>query len=773
MSVKESVYTYIDKATARKNKLRAAAGYGLFSVLGFVYAVSGIGSEFSPFGIAFVSASGKKYFAASFTGAVLGYIINNDTVTALRYVASLLALAVIGGALRPFKNLRDNRFVPPAAVFLCLGSTGLAIVLSHEVTLRDVLLCCSESLIGAGSAYLFAECRTIMFLPGSIRALNAREAASLVTAASLLLLAVRNISFGGVYPARIICELLILVFAFYAREAGGAVIGVCCGMTVSFGTGNVFLLAFYSFGGLMAGAFSALGRIAVYCAFFLAGIAVSATVGDTSLYTGLLAETLVAGVVFLLLPKRVRDTLEKMLTPYVNSPVIDSIRSGIVKKMKNASAISADICSSLTGVSQALSKSESADIKDISRKTRDGVCGSCGLYDVCWNESFDETQDVFNTLISMKKEGNYLEYKNMPRRFTAKCIRSEMIAAGFNKLYTEYKIKQRLEMRVNEIYSLASEQFINVSSLLDSLCESVCENIRFDPELASKACAAAYACGFEPDDGLCAVDPFDRLSIEIKLKNVGGRIDTTDLALRLETLTDRSFMLPEVIRSGSTATVVFKERPQFRIVSSGVRSCCASEKYSGDTFVTFQTDDGCYYAAVCDGMGTGSRAAVNSGLAVTLLEKMIKAGFGIESAVNTVNTSLISKSGDECSVTLDLTVVDLFTGHIDFYKCGAAASFVKKQGKIIEVSSPSLPLGILNGIQCGSGTGSVGRGDVIVLASDGVRDEDMPFLKESLKRFSGGNVREFTRDLCENIRERQGAKTDDLTLVTLAVTSYI
>ena len=35
-----------------------------------------------------------------------------------------------------------------------------------------------------------------------------------------------------------------------------------------------------------------------------------------------------------------------------------------------------------------------------------------------------------------------------------------------------------------------------------------------------------------------------------------------------------------------------------------------------------------------------------------------------------VNTCLISKSGDECSVTLDLTAIDLFTGHIEFFKCG-------------------------------------------------------------------------------------------------------
>ena len=69
------------------------------------------------------------------------------------------------------------------------------------------------------------------------------------------------------------------------------------------------------------------------------------------------------------------------------------------------------------------------------------------------------------------------------------------------------------------------------------------------------------------------------------------------------------------------------------------------------------------------------------GLKESGLEKLIKAGFGVTSAINTVNTCLISKSGDECSVTLDLIAIDLFTGHIEFYKCGAQDTIVRKNKK--------------------------------------------------------------------------------------------
>ena len=43
-------------------------------------------------------------------------------------------------------------------------------------------------------------------------------------------------------------------------------------------------------------------------------------------------------------------------------------------------------------------------------------------------------------------------------------------------------------------------------------------------------------------------------------------------------------------------------------------------------------------------------------------------------------------------------------------------------------------------------------------------------LKKQLKKFNNGNVRNFTSELCENIRRSQPEKNDDMTVLTLAVT---
>ena len=117
-----------------------------------------------------------------------------------------------------------------------------------------------------------------------------------------------------------------------------------------------------------------------------------------------------------------------------------------------------------------------------------------------------------------------------------------------------------------------------------------------------------------------------------------------------------------------------------------------------------------------------------------------------------------------------MVVFDLFTGRTEFYKCGAADTVVKRNSKIVDVGFSSLPLGIINGSETGCGSGMLGTGDVIVMHSDGVREEDTDFLKRRLKTFDNGNVRNFTTDICETIRRGQPEKNDDMTVLTLAIT---
>ena len=738
-------------------------------VLGFFFGSASLGDSFAPFGVAFSSAADSKMFPAALLGACVGYILGGDSLRALRYCAALMALGVIYAALRSFKVIKENILIPAAASFSCLFVTGLAIAFSKEADIASVLGALGEALLGGAASYLLLRVRSVLALKGSFFSLTSKESVAVVTAGSLLLLSIKDFSFFTVYPAHIAAMLAVLFCGRFAREAGGAVVGICCGAVLCIENGDLFLFSALSLGGLVCGAAAAFGKIAAFLGLFLTGASLIVVESADTLGWGLLAEALISGAIFLLMPKKLASKIESALTPAATSPCIDGVKTDIRRRLKNASEMSSEICESLNTVSQALLKSERNDIGSVCRKTKDAVCGSCGLFDACWNDGFEDTKDSFNTLITMKKEGTYLEYKTVPQKFSAKCIRTEMVASSINKLYSEFKVKESIDSRVNEIYTLASEQFINVSSLLDSLCDNLSGEVLFDSETSREAGAAASRCGFKPVKANCIKDGFDRLSLELTLSGA-SEADFSLLSKQLEIITNKKLSSPEITRSRSQTILYYKERPELRAVFAGSQICCNTEKYSGDTYSVFRDGDGNFYAVICDGMGTGMRAAVNSNLAVSLFEKLIKAGFGVQAAISTVNTCLISKSGDECSVTLDLVRIDLYTGHIDLFKCGAAPTYVKKQGRMLRVDCPSLPLGIIKETESRNGTGTLSAGDVLVMVSDGVRDEDEELLRSELKAFNSGNVREFANNLCEAVKEAQPEKNDDITVLAVAVT---
>jgi stage II sporulation protein E len=431
---------------------------------------------------------------------------------------------------------------------------------------------------------------------------------------------------------------------------------------------------------------------------------------------------------------------------------------------------SAEICGNVTAVNEVLDKSEQTDCKKILRKTKEQICGSCGLFDVCWNESEEMTARHFETLMHMKKQGVYLEYKTVPQAFSGICIRTENICSNLNKMYSEYKIRERAENRIREIHTLAAGQFMNVSSLLESLCEDMGRDVRFDMDVAARLRSAAVNCGLDATECCCAINEMEKMTVELRVKKPCEKALLSHLLTQMDILTDRSFNLPEIEEYNDCIKLIYKEKPQYRVLSSCTQFNSGEERFSGDSYTMFTDNNGYFYALLCDGMGTGAKAAVSSSLAVSLFEKLIKAGFGISASVNTVNTSLISGSGDECSVTLDLLVVDLYTGHCEFYKCGATDTLVKKKGKIVTIGFDSMPLGILPGTDIGTGSGTLDSGDIVIICTDGVREEDYYELRQALKVFREGDVRKFTNEISAIIRKKQPEKNDDMTIMTLVLT---
>lgn len=737
--------------------------------LGVLFSLSGFNGSFSPFGVAFASCVSGQFTFIATIGACIGYFVALDSVNALRYTASVLAVCVIITSLNSFKKLRKHPASPVIVTFVCLFVTGLAVILSQGITAFNLLVAFCEATVGGLASFVFGKSKTYLTIRGGLSALTSKEITAIIITISLLLLSFKYAKIGEVSLAHIIAFFLVLLCAFYGKEAGGAVVGICCGLTMSIGSDNLFLVSCYSLGGLLCGAVSAYGRIVCLCSFAVAGLALGIISNYPVNYIALIIEFAVSSIIFMLVTQRFNYQLYSFFVPSVSTPIIDNVKYSIIDKLHRASEFSSEICTTLDNVNEALSKSDKANVDKIPLKVKNSVCGSCGLYDTCWGEMKKEMLDNFNALLQLKKQGTYLEYKNAPSAFSSVCIRGENIYSSFNKQFSECKVREKTENRIKEIQRLASEQFVNVSDLLNSLCDEMNEEVSYDMDIAARCKVVALNYGIQVVDCCCLYNNLDKLSVEIRLPKPVERKSINELTKQLSVVAGRTLDVPEIDDFDDYLKAVFREKPLFKVVSSGVQFNANGEKYSGDTYTTFHDSKGWFYAVICDGMGTGSKAALTSNLAVTLLQKLVMAGFGLNSAINSVNTSLVSKSGEECSVTLDLVAIDTNTGRVEFYKCGAQDTLVKRHGKICNIGFDSLPLGILGDIELSSGSGTIDLGDIIIMSSDGVREEDLWQLRNALKVFNNGDVSKFTEDIAGIIRRSQPEKNDDFTMLTLAI----
>lgn len=148
----------------------------------------------------------------------------------------------------------------------------------------------------------------------------------------------------------------------------------------------------------------------------------------------------------------------------------------------------------------------------------------------------------------------------------------------------------------------------------------------------------------------------------------------------------------------------------------------ASEEVSGDNQITFEIASSKVAIVLSDGMGVGLKAHTESNVALRLLERMIKAGYDLATSMSLINRLLILRNQDDMFVTIDLVVVDLFSGQLEFVKIGAAPSFIKRGREVEIIYNHTLPVGVLSQVDVESDRRMLQEGEVLVMTTDGVLD---------------------------------------------------
>ena len=166
----------------------------------------------------------------------------------------------------------------------------------------------------------------------------------------------------------------------------------------------------------------------------------------------------------------------------------------------------------------------------------------------------------------------------------------------------------------------------------------------------------------------------------------------------------------------------FMEEPMYHVLSGTAKATKQGEKTSGDNFSIFEKDPGQVVVLLSDGMGSGEKAGRESEQVIELMEYFLEAGYQLPTALNLVNSSILTAGMQKNMSTLDICSLDLYTGICEFRKAGGATSYIKSGRYVEEIETRTLPLGIFGNVETDAVQKELTPGDYIILLTDGIRN---------------------------------------------------
>ncbi|HEY3369104.1 MAG TPA: SpoIIE family protein phosphatase [Symbiobacteriaceae bacterium] len=215
--------------------------------------------------------------------------------------------------------------------------------------------------------------------------------------------------------------------------------------------------------------------------------------------------------------------------------------------------------------------------------------------------------------------------------------------------------------------------------------------------------------------------------------------------------------------------------PVLKVVCGVARLPKRGSQVSGDSYAASPLGEQRYLMALSDGMGVGSDAASESRQCVQLLQEVLSAGFNTELAVNTVNSVMLLRSGEESFVTVDLSLVDLGTGRVEFVKIGAAPSFLKRGRDVTIIQQSTVPVGIIDQVVVEPEFRLLRPGDIIVMVTDGIWDvskDDIDkerWILHHLSRQTATDPEEIAENLLARALDLMPDAGDDMTVLVARV----
>ena len=230
-----------------------------------------------------------------------------------------------------------------------------------------------------------------------------------------------------------------------------------------------------------------------------------------------------------------------------------------------------------------------------------------------------------------------------------------------------------------------------------------------------------------------------------------------------------------ILKDCSDNTGKVEKEKKYFVLHGMAKKNNENEEVSGDSFTCMEINGGKVLLSISDGMGHGEKASKDSKRVLALLEDMMDSGFSEETSLKLINSMFTMETDVINPTTLDVGIIDLYSGVCNFVKSGSATTFIKRKGWIDAISSDTMPIGAANVVDTDQVTKKLYSGDYVVMVSDGVMDalpqeRGVEYISQFLIDEKSSNPQEIAQKLLERVTEvNQRNISDDMTVMVAGV----
>ena len=603
-----------------------------------------------------------------------------------------------------------------------------------------------------------------------------------------LLVSIASTSFGttqilGLGLGNVISILLVLILGW----KNGILIGTTSGVTVGVVLGiitesNPIMIAVFAISGMLAGILSKFGKLGVIIGFIGGNLILTYVYNGQVIELICFKEILVASLALILIPNKIEINISDLFGKNEILPEGARYRLGeskeTIDKLNNVSEIikqMSDTYKEVAGVTE-LEKEDLENNKEIfleELQDRIRLIPNNILYEELISEDDYIVNDIFKCLI----EKDRMTRENLIEIFK----KQNNYIVGFDNYETSLKIEKDIRQIIeiiNESYKASKLNFVMSAKIGENN-----RNISMQLNGVSKAIETIANDIKEEEDFLdeknqiiliCKQRKIDILDLKIEQETTGRYI----IKVFLNTCSDNRIIecptkkMEQILSEALKDEIIIKKekcglkqeqkicyqtyisKDKYNMQIGIAKTNKEGETVSGDSSIQIALDDGKYLIAISDGMGSGPNARKSSQIAIKMLGRLLANGFDKETSIELINNTISANIKDETFATLDIMIIDLYAGNIEYIKNGAAPTFVKNNKNVDIIKNVALPAGILNNIDLIVYDRDVDNNDIILMCSDGIIDSNSEYKNKEL----------WVKNLLENIETANAQKIADIIL---------